>query len=98
LYLTDDLPAELDKENRGKVCSLLRELGGQLFITGTDQEELVDIILGSNYAPEECKLFHVKHGKTIIQIRVIPRTIECDPQCLPGRGLMKNLTVPVGFL
>jgi DNA replication and repair protein RecF len=67
LYLIDDLPAELDKENRVKVCSLLRELGGQLFLTGTDQDELLEIITSSNYELQECKLFHVKHGRISTQ-------------------------------
>lgn len=62
LYLIDDLPAELDKENRGRVCRLLSELGGQVFITGTEQEVLLDTIKNSNFDTNDCKLFHVKHG------------------------------------
>jgi len=62
LYLIDDLPAELDKENRARVCRLLSELGGQVFITGTEQDELLDTIKNSNFDTNDCKLFHVKHG------------------------------------
>ena len=62
LYLIDDLPAELDKENRARVCRLLSELGGQVFITGTEQDELLDTVQNSNFDTNDCKLFHVKHG------------------------------------
>ena len=63
LYLIDDLPAELDRENRLRVCGLLRNLGGQLFITGTDAEELEKAVLDSGFSAKDCKLFHVKHGR-----------------------------------
>jgi DNA replication and repair protein RecF len=63
VYLIDDLPAELDRENRQKVCSLLHELGGQIFITGTDVEELQRTVESSGFTANECKLFHVKHGR-----------------------------------
>lgn len=63
LYLIDDLPAELDRENRERVCRLLRELGGQLFLTGTDREELETTVLGGGFDTNEGKLFHVKHGR-----------------------------------
>jgi len=63
VYLIDDLPAELDRENRQKVCVLIRELGGQVFITGTDSEELQETMARSGFELKECKLFHVKHGR-----------------------------------
>ena len=62
IYLIDDLPAELDKENRAEICNILHGLGGQVFITGTDKDELIGIISKSNFDPIQCKLFHVKHG------------------------------------
>jgi len=63
LYLIDDLPAELDTDNREKVCRLLRELGGQIFITGTEAVILRQTVEKSGFAANEYKVFHVKHGK-----------------------------------
>lgn len=63
LYLIDDLPSELDRENRQKICRLLWSMGGQVFITGTDQAELRQCATGCAFEAEECKLFHVKHGR-----------------------------------
>jgi DNA replication and repair protein RecF len=63
MFLIDDLPAELDKANRIKVCKLLKQLGGQLFITGTHDQELLDTIQESGFTDTEYKLFHVKHGR-----------------------------------
>ncbi len=63
VYLIDDLPAELDRENRGKVCRLLQGLGSQVFLTGTDAEELVRTVEASGFTAKEYRLFHVKHGR-----------------------------------
>jgi DNA replication and repair protein RecF len=63
LFLIDDLPAELDKANRGKICALLRQLGGQAFVTGTEMEVLLETFSDSGFDAEQCKLFHVKHGR-----------------------------------
>jgi DNA replication and repair protein RecF len=63
LFLIDDLPAELDRANRVKICTLLRQLGGQAFVTGTEQDVLLETFSNSGFDPEECKLFHVKHGR-----------------------------------
>jgi len=63
LFLIDDLPAELDRANRVKICTLLRQLGGQAFVTGTEQDVLLETFFNSGFDPEECKLFHVKHGR-----------------------------------
>ena len=38
VFLVDDLPAELDKEHRGKLCQLLEELNSQIFITSVGPE------------------------------------------------------------
>jgi len=63
VYLIDDLPAELDRENREKVCRLLQGLGSQVFLTGTDAEELVRTVEACGFTTKEYKLFHVKHGR-----------------------------------
>lgn len=38
VFLVDDLPAELDKEHRGKLCQLLEALNSQIFITSVGPE------------------------------------------------------------
>jgi len=38
LFLVDDLPAELDKEHRAKLCQLLEALDSQIFITSVESE------------------------------------------------------------
>ena len=63
VYLIDDLPAELDRKNLQKVCAVLHDLGGQVFITGTEETELIDTLQTSGFDATESKLFHVKHGK-----------------------------------
>lgn len=63
IYLIDDLPAELDKVNRQKVCAILFSLGAQVFITGTEESELLETLSNSGFEPRQCKLFHVKHGR-----------------------------------
>ncbi|MCB1648331.1 MAG: DNA replication/repair protein RecF [Pseudomonadales bacterium] len=59
VYLIDDLPSELDMENRSRICQLLEELGCQIFITCVDAEEL------ENCWSKELRAgkFHVEHGK-----------------------------------
>jgi DNA replication and repair protein RecF len=59
LFLIDDLPAELDRANRAKILSMLRQSGEQIFVTGIEAETL----LNSLERQEEARLFHVKHGK-----------------------------------
>jgi len=72
IYLIDDLPAELDRKNRQKVCAFLKHLGGQIFITGTEENELTDTLVNSGFDEAESKLFHVKHGR--IQALESPRS------------------------
>lgn len=57
-YLIDDLPSELDAEHSRQVCSLLAQLGAQVFITCVDPEEIQSVW------PEGGTLgmFHVEHG------------------------------------
>jgi len=61
VYLIDDLPSELDSDNRILICRLLEELGCQIFITCVDATEI-----------EKCwstgvstGKFHVEHGKIV---------------------------------
>ena len=54
--LVDDLAAELDTENRGRLASFLADMPVQAIITATDAEQF-DCRLWSSY-----KTFHVKHG------------------------------------
>jgi DNA replication and repair protein RecF len=63
IFLLDDLPAELDAENRRKVCSLLAGLQDQVFMTSIEEESLLPHVL-SAYQDKEAsyKVFHVEHG------------------------------------
>ena len=56
LFLIDDLGAELDRENQGRVMELLGGLEAQVFATAID---LPDV---SSWAMENVRQFHVKHG------------------------------------
>ncbi|MGX5915284.1 DNA replication/repair protein RecF [Aliidiomarina sp. Khilg15.8] len=57
IYLVDDLPAELDEENQGKLCSALKDSGSQVFITAIDESKIK-----SHFSDTESQLFHVEHG------------------------------------
>lgn len=59
VYLVDDLPAELDRVNRRRVCQLLVELDSQIFFTCVDPQDLKDM-WQSDVSPAK---FHVEHGK-----------------------------------
>ena len=66
LYLIDDLPSELDPENRARVFSTLLSLGSQLFVTCVELESLALASEGSLFAaldPSEIAQFHVEHGR-----------------------------------
>lgn len=64
IYLIDDLPAELDADNRARVCNLLKERQAQVFLTSIERETLAkELLEGSGAAPSKNKLFHVKRGK-----------------------------------
>lgn len=58
IYLVDDLPAELDQENRARVLDQLIGQGGQLFVTCVDESALQ----GSLSNVLEKTLFHVERG------------------------------------
>lgn len=56
ILLYDDLPAELDEDNRRILMNILSGMKVQLFITSIEQNQL-DI---SGYS--SAKVFHVEHG------------------------------------
>jgi len=58
VYLLDDLPAELDCENRHRVAMVLNDIGAQVFVTGVDREGLSHL-----QDMAETKMFHVEHGE-----------------------------------
>ncbi len=58
LYLVDDLPAELDEENRKRVLTQLVSQGGQLFVTAVEENALA--MDASEVA--EFATFHVERG------------------------------------
>jgi DNA replication and repair protein RecF len=66
LYLIDDLPSELDPENRARVFATLLSLNAQLFVTCVELESLLlakEGELFSALAPSEIAQFHVEHGR-----------------------------------
>jgi len=57
VVLFDDLPSELDIDNRRIVCKVLDKMKSQVFITCVKASDLEE------YIPDDiAKLFHVKHG------------------------------------
>ncbi len=59
VYLVDDLPAELDRVNRRRVCELLSSMANQVFFTCVELEDLQDM-----WAPSAAPAkFHVEHGR-----------------------------------
>ncbi len=57
VFLFDDLPSELDEHSRGAVLKALAGLGGQVFITGIQQQPL-EVIRDIG----DASMFHVEHG------------------------------------
>lgn len=57
VYLLDDLPAELDFDNRQRVATVLNEIDAQVFVTGVDSEGLSHL-----RDMADAKMFHVKQG------------------------------------
>lgn len=58
IFLVDDLAAELDPENRAKLCAALDLIGSQVFITSVDKDSIIKHLPNSS-----CKVFHVEHGE-----------------------------------
>ena len=61
IYLIDDLPAELDEQHRYLLVKWLDSMGTQTFVTGVEQQILVDA--WRQLPGTEIKLFHVEQGK-----------------------------------
>ncbi len=61
VYLIDDLPAELDKQGRDKLMSMLAKQQTQVFITAIEKEIFCEIANAKLDIP--VKLFHVEHGQ-----------------------------------
>lgn len=60
VYLVDDLPAELDQFHRARLVDWLEKLGGQVFITGVEQDALMADWLERPHLAR--KVFHVEQG------------------------------------
>ncbi len=58
IYLVDDLPAELDQENRAKILQKLLDLDAQLFVTCVE----LDSVKSCLQNPSEMTTFHVERG------------------------------------
>ena len=58
IYLVDDLPAELDKENRAKILENLLALDSQLFVTCVELNSVKDCL----QTPPAMSTFHVERG------------------------------------
>ncbi|TGD72801.1 DNA replication/repair protein RecF [Mangrovimicrobium sediminis] len=64
-YLVDDLPAELDREHAGLVCSLLSSMSAQVFITCVQREDISAVWPAEGGA--ELAMFHVEQGNATRQ-------------------------------
>ncbi|MBV1878541.1 MAG: DNA replication/repair protein RecF [Pseudomonadales bacterium] len=62
VYLVDDMCSELDQVNRAEISRLLLQTGGQIFVTGIDEEPLLQ-----NWQQIPRKVFHVKQGTFSLQ-------------------------------
>lgn len=58
IYLVDDLPAELDRDNRAAVFNQLLSIGGQMFVTCVDLPAIVECLS----SPPAMAMFHVERG------------------------------------
>lgn len=57
LFLLDDLPSELDEDNRRWVMAQVHSMGAQAFITGIERQDL-----SSAWPDSDFKVFHVERG------------------------------------
>ena len=58
VFLIDDLPAELDKTHRHRLCAALERLAAQVLVTCIDKDDLIDCW----QAADQVAMFHVEHG------------------------------------
>lgn len=58
VYLVDDLPAELDQENRAKILATLLGLESQLFVTSVEPDSIKNSLLND----VQMATFHVERG------------------------------------
>lgn len=64
VFLIDDLPAELDANNRARICKQLLTQKNQVLLTSIERESLArELLMAEAEKPTQNKLFHVKHGK-----------------------------------
>ena len=56
--LLDDLPAELDRQRRAALFSVVSQLGAQVFATSIDESDLDEAWFA---CAEKVKRFHVEH-------------------------------------
>jgi DNA replication and repair protein RecF len=63
IFAIDDLPAELDAQNRARICRQLAELQAQVFLTSIERASLEPELAALGGADKQSRLFHVKHGK-----------------------------------
>lgn len=59
-FLVDDIHAELDERNRQRLLGRLEALGSQVFITGIEEKDIVDM---QTMTHSESPLFHVEQGR-----------------------------------
>jgi DNA replication and repair protein RecF len=59
IYLLDDLPAELDHENRDRIIAKICQLECQLFVTSVDRL----VLEGFAENLSEIRTFHVERGR-----------------------------------
>jgi DNA replication and repair protein RecF len=57
VILVDDLPAELDGENRQKLMEILQQAGLQIFVTGVERDSFQGMGVE--------QVFHVEHGAVV---------------------------------
>lgn len=61
VFLIDDLPAELDRAHRDRLCGLLAALSCQVVATGVEAADVVSCWAG--LPPDTLRVFHVEHGR-----------------------------------
>lgn len=62
VYLVDDLPAELDKESRSSLLSLIHQQSSQVFVTAITAQNIDELL---DHDTCSVKMFHVEHGHIV---------------------------------